>query len=361
MRVLALLLIVLSSLDLRAEPRRRSVRASGWTVPNCAQVEGFPAVSVTVDGGRTVLPQSESAESIQIDTFGLAALDRPNRLLAITGRLLLHSNDAGCKWEIVENVRFPQSLTRLARAGADRAWAWSILGPELFRIGTSIEERRVEERRMPVELPIAFHANEDRLATADDHGDIWWSDDGGVTWSWHATAASRPMLFALEFSPRDREHVISAGIADGAYVTFDGGATWTASRGLEGQNVFRVAFSPVHPGVVWAIALDPKVIGVTKRAIYRSTDGGLSFARVITASNDVQMTNGFVLAPHPRDPSLLYFATYGTKLYLVDAEGAIRMQSDLPHRNVDALVFSPATPDVMYLGLKLSDMSATSE
>ena len=331
-----------------AAGRRRAVRTpGGWSVPQCAEVTGFPGAALSLDGGATVLP-TESIEGVQIHTFGLAATAQPNRLLAISGRALFVSGDGGCTWTADGRLGFPEHLYRFAGE-----WAWTPLMPALFRIGDAIVQRTA-----PVPLPLTFFAETpDRLATADDQGAIWWSDDGAQTWTPHATAPARPPLYALAFSQRGRAHAIASGLADGAHVTFDGGATWTRSAGVDGLNLFRLAFSPLDPDVVWAVAIDPKATGVTKRAIYVSQDGGRAFRRVLSASDDLQLTNGFTLAPSPADASLLYFALPGTSLVLIDDAGVVRRRTELPHRDIDAILFSPASPDVMIFGLKLSDMT----
>jgi photosystem II stability/assembly factor-like uncharacterized protein len=150
---------------------------------------------------------------------------------------------------------------------------------------------------------------------------------------------------------------MAAGLADGAFVTFDGGATWTRSQGLADYNVFTIAFSPVDDNVVWALALDRLAIGAERRAIYHSGDGGRTFQRVLAGSNELQFSNGFTFAPSPADASLLYFALAGTTLFVIDDAGAIRQRSELPVRDINALVFSPASPRILYFGLKLSLMS----
>lgn len=351
MRRCIALAAVFLSLTAAAEKRRSARSSSGWNVPQCAAIAGIPAISISLDGGRTVLPHVESSEDFEIYTFGVTPAERPNQLLAAANLLLLRSDDAGCTWTIDPRLALPQKLARLVRAG-NGVWAWSILGPELFFITQS----SVTARTAPVPLPLTFFAaGEGTLAVADDQGDIHWSDDAGATWMLHAKAPARPPLYALEFS--SRAHAIATGLADGAFVTLDGGATWTASRGLEGLNVFRVAFSPLDANIVWAMALDPRGEGESRRAIYHSADAGRTFRKVLTASEDVQMTNGFPLAPHPVDRALLYFAINGTTLYLLDTNGAIVQRATLQHRDINAIAFSPASPSVMYFGLKLGTMS----
>ena len=69
------------------------------------------------------------------------------------------------------------------------------------------------------------------------------------------------------------------------------------------------------------------------------------------------MTNGFTIAPAPRDASLLYVALPGTTLHLIDAAGLQHWFAQLPYRDINAIAFSPASPDVLYFGLKVSDMT----
>lgn len=353
-RALLIVVLILLAMDVEAA-RRRAIRSPQPPIPRCTQVSGFPAVSLSVDGGISVLPQEPPEVGLQIHTFGLAATDRPDRLLAVTARLLLVSDDAGCSWNLEGRLTLPDHLYRLTHTSAG-TWAWSPLTAALFRISETIEQRTA-----PVLLPLTFAAEKAspaHLVTADDQGQIWWSNDGGQTWALHATAPARPPLYAMEFSSRGRAHAIASGLADGAHVTFDGGATWTRSEGMEGLNIFRFAFSPLDPDVVWGVALDPKKTGAARRGIHVSEDGGRSFRRVLSSSAELQMTNGFTLAPSPVDASLLYFAIPGTSLVLIDKAGVIRQRSELAHRDIDAVVFSPLSPNVLYFGLKLSDMSA---
>ncbi len=350
------LVVALSAAAADVPARRRAVRTpAAWTLP-CSEVQGFPAVAVSTDAGASVLPHTETLEFVQINTFGLAAAGGPQDLLAVTARLLLASHDGGCSWAPDSRLVFPDHGYRLATAGELGTLAWAIGRPELFLLGETLTQRTA-----PTPLPITVSVDAQaphQLAIADDEGAIWWSDDAGSTWQPRAKAPVRAPLYAVAFSPRGRLHAIASGLADGAQVTFDGGTTWTRAAGLDGLNVFTIAFSPVDPGVVWAVALNPRVNGLERRAIYRSTDGGRSFGSVLTASADIPMRNGFTLAPSPSSASLLYFALPGTTLVLIDETGAVVQRTEVARRDFDAIAFSPANSRVMYFGVKLSDMSA---
>jgi photosystem II stability/assembly factor-like uncharacterized protein len=355
-RWIACFFLLVAMTDLQAAARRRSVRfpAAAWRIPDCGQVAGFPSVGVSLDGGATVLPHAENADELQVYTFGLAVTETPNHLIAATGRLMLASNDAGCSWELT-GFQFPHAGYSFVPNPAG-VWAWSRLGPELFRFRAA----ETNQGTAPVLLPLRFYASAshaNQLAVADDQGAIWWSNDAGG-WELVAQAPGRPPFYAIEFAPSVRHHMIAAGLADGAHVTFDGGRRWTRSAGLDGLNVFNIAFSPIAANVIWALGVDPLGTGVTRRAIYRSSDGGETFTRVLTASAEVDLTNAVELVPSPHDLALVYFALPGTTLIALDAAGTVRQRSTLPYRDIDAIVFSPAVPQVMYFGLKLSDMTA---
>jgi photosystem II stability/assembly factor-like uncharacterized protein len=351
-RIAVLLLALAAATAADALPRRRAVRSPQWIVPQCAQVLGFPSVGVSIDGGLTGLPHAETADMLQVHTFGVSASRQPNRLYAVTGRLLMVSNDAGCSWQATAFV-FPEHLYRLVPSPAG-IWGWTHLVPELVLI----TEEATVQRTAPTQLPVSFHADaidSNLLAISDDTGASWWSDDAGVTWTPKPVAPARAPVTVFEFSPSFRSHVIAAGLADGAHVTFDGGATWTPAAGLQGLHVFNAAISAVDPARVWALATDVTVEGEGRRAIYTSTDGGRSFTKIAAGSEQLGLTNATFLEPSPHDASLVWFDYPGT-LYLMDATGAIRQESVLPWRDIEAIVFSPI-PNVMYFGLHVSDMS----
>ena len=352
MRVVVLLLALVTATIADALPRRRAVRAPQWIAPQCSEVRGFPSVGVSIDGGTTGLPHAETAEMFQVHTFGVALSRQPNQLYAATGRLLMISNDAGCSW-VPSGLLFPDHLYRLLPS-AGGIWGWTHLRPELVLVEEGVQ------RNAPTPLPASFHADQidpNLLAISDDTGSHWWSDDAGATWTPRPHAPAHPPVTVFEYAPSFRSHVIAAGLADGAHVTFDGGATWAPAAGLQGLHVFNAAISPIDPARVWALATDITVDGEARRGVYTSDDGGRSFTKIAAGSAQLGLTNATFLEPSPHDASLVSFDYPGTTLYLMDTTGAIRQQSTLPWRDIETIVFSPV-PSVMYFGLHVSDMSA---
>ena len=244
-RLLLVALSILVAGTMLADRRRAARSPGGWTVPQCSTVTGFPAVALSLDGGASVLPQSEGVEGLQIHTFGLTATDRPNRLFAITGRVLLVSEDGGCSWIAEGRLGFPDHLYRFAGS-----WAWSPLSPALFRAGDAIEQRTT-----PVLLPLALGV-EPAYPNASRRRTIRARSGGRRTARKHGRR-TRPVprgrpLYALEFPSRGRVHAIAAGLADGAHVDFDaarpdavrGGAGLKACSASRSRRSIRTSSGP---------------------------------------------------------------------------------------------------------------------
>lgn len=152
-------------------------------------------------------------------------------------------------------------------------------------------------------------------------------------------------------------------------MTCDGGRTWTRSTGLSSTagnaNAFSIAISPADPAVVWVEGLDLAESDAHAagdgRYVYRSTDGGVRFAPVVTQSGDVTLVNGAVMAAHPIDPGVVYFvfgssyAAYGTDLYRYDATAEMVTKTHNEYDDIDAVAFSPADPALLYVGLATED------
>jgi hypothetical protein len=333
--------------------RRRAV--APVIFPDCGSVTGSPAVTFSRDGGRTLVPTVEKLDGIAY-TYGLAALDA-STLLAAHNTTVSISTDAGCSWRAVGDVPFdyPPSITgtyiwaearmSLARYANN---AIKILKPPVAIVGLGVDR-----------------ATPDRVRIGGDDGTLWESLDGGDSWMQLGTPAA-PSAFAYRaaFDPANLDHVVFGFVSNAAGVTFNGGRTWTPSTGFaRPSNVFNVVVSPADPNVVWAMGLNVAESDANVpshgRHIYLSRDGGATFAPVVDAAPGVQLINGPLLAPHPTDPNVLYFVfgtyfdAYGTDLFRYDAAPRTLSLTHHAYDDFDAIVFSPADPNVMYFGLEV--------
>jgi photosystem II stability/assembly factor-like uncharacterized protein len=115
------------------------------------------------------------------------------------------------------------------------------------------------------------------------------SSDGGRTWAIAKTPlASGPSsgIFSIAFADARNglvvggDYKVESGAADNAAITSDGGATWTAVKGLSG---FRSAVGYLTPSLV--VAVGPMGTDV-------STDGGKSWRRAGQAGFDTMAVAG---------------------------------------------------------------------
>ncbi|GAB4376419.1 MAG: hypothetical protein Kow0062_16640 [Acidobacteriota bacterium] len=99
----------------------------------------------------------------------------------------------------------------------------------------------------------------------------------------------------------------SVSYGGGVYRSTDGGETW-AFLGLgESERIARIVLHPDDPDVAWVAALGPLWTGGGQRGVYKTTDGGRSWRRVLFVDDD---TGAADLAIDPSNPNRLLAATW---------------------------------------------------
>lgn len=328
-------------------------------------MNGTPAVTFTRDFGQTLAPIAEKLEGIGY-TYGLAALDTPGTLLSLHKLTLSISTDDGCRWSPVAtlaSVDFPPSI---AAAPGGGAYVWSDNRQFIARYDKATGLQTLKAPGQIVGIGIdEKNGNHLRVGTTD--GVIWDSANAGTTWDpvGQLSLPPIPMLYRFAFDPHDLDHIVSGLATTGSSVTHNGGISWTASNISSGFNAFNLAISPADGNVVWMMALDTKSADdgpVFGRHIYRSIDGGLTYTAVVDRSADVELINGPLLAPDPRDASVLYFVFgtyfqgYGTDLFRYDAALDRLSVAHNGYHGINAIAFSRVNPRVMYLGLAVEQI-----
>lgn len=322
-----------------------------WAKPNCTSISGTGAVTFTSDEGATLTPTTEQLQGIGY-TFGLAALDTPNTLLAEHKGILLRSEDAGCTWK--QAGQLPGGPFHLAAAKGGLAYAWADNRSEFFRIDTNGPKKLQTPFSNIVGIGVDAQDGM-HLRIGDSSGFVSDSKDGGETWAKLGTFPMSGIGYRMAFDPADLDHVLFGQSDEGATVSFDGGVTFKSSVGLgKGTNPFALVVSPVDRNIVWA---EGKELANGTAHVYRSADGGLTFSVVVTESADVTLINGNLLAPHGSNANVLYFVFgtfyngYGTDLYRYDQTTGMVTKTHNAYDEIGAIVPSPADPNLLYLGL----------
>ncbi|HKW41056.1 MAG TPA: hypothetical protein VJN39_07400, partial [Gemmatimonadales bacterium] len=145
-------------------------------------------------------------------------------------------------------------------------------------------------------------------------GGIWKTEDGGV--HWRAVFDSEPVqaIGALALAP-SAHHVLWAGtgetffirsttaLGNGVYQSTDGGRSWR-HMGLDATGrIARIVIHPANPDVVLVCALGRAYGPAPDRGVYRTADGGRSWARVLFVDPNTGCSD---LAMDPGDPNTVF-------------------------------------------------------
>lgn len=153
------------------------------------------------------------------------------------------------------------------------------------------------------------------------YGDgVYKSTDGGKTWT-NLGLRGTKYISRILIDPGNPQHVIVGALGNvfadspdrGAYVTFDGGKTWTKT--LDGgpmSGVSDLASNPRTPNViyagVWEFQRRPWTFrsGGVQDGLYRSDDGGRTWKHLTGGGLPGGITGRIGLAVAPSDPNRVY-------------------------------------------------------
>jgi len=151
-------------------------------------------------------------------------------------------------------------------------------------------------------------------------GGLWRTDNAGASWDpvsdrdfgssavgAIAVAASDPNVLFVGMGESPFRNIASSQ-GDGIYRSTDAGRTWT-HVGLEHVRQFgEIRIHPADPDTIWVAAQGNTYATEDDGGVYRSTDGGDTWTRVLEPLN---RTTGTVdLALDPRNPRILYAAQW---------------------------------------------------
>ena len=129
------------------------------------------------------------------------------------------------------------------------------------------------------------------------NGGVWKTTDIGRTWTPIFDREATGSIGALEVAPSDPSIIYVASgeglhrpdlsVGDGIYKSADGGATWTHLGLREGQQISQMAID-AHDANRLFVAVAGHPYGPNpERGIYRSTDGGQSFQKVLYKDENI--------------------------------------------------------------------------
>lgn len=155
--------------------------------------------------------------------------------------------------------------------------------------------------------------------TGSTGGGVWKTQDMGISWRNVSDGFFKTgSVGAIAVAPSDPnvvyvgmgEHAVRGVMThhgDGVYRSTDAGKTWK-HLGLERtQHVSRVVVHPQNPDVVYVAAQGALYAPSSERGVFKSTDGGASWKRVLYVD---EKTGAVELSLDARNPRILYAAMW---------------------------------------------------
>src|SRR5215469_5346052 len=179
---------------------------------------------------------------------------------------------------------------------------WRLIGP--FRGGRSVAVAGVPSQ------PSVFYFG----AVG---GGVWKTANAGETWApifdsqpiasigAIAVSASNPEVIYVGSGEADMRSQISYG--DGMYKTSDGGKTWRNIGLRDTRQIGRVLVDPRNPDIVLVAALGHAYGPNEERGVFRSTDGGATWQKVLYKDSN---TGAIELAWNAQNPQTVYAALW---------------------------------------------------
>jgi photosystem II stability/assembly factor-like uncharacterized protein len=211
-------------------------------------------------------------------------------------------------------------------------------------------------------------------------GGVWKTTNNGTTWRPVFENEGSYSIGAVTLDPKNPNIVWvgtgelnaqrSVGYGDGVYKSENGGKTWKNLGLKNSAHIARIVIDPRDSNTVYVAAQGPLWSAGGDRGLYKTTDGGKTWKKVLAISDNTGVTD---LVLDPRDPDRLYAAAWQRRRHVFTylgggPESAIykstdagatwtKAQSGLPGGDLGriGLALSPANPDYLYATVEASE------
>jgi photosystem II stability/assembly factor-like uncharacterized protein len=177
-------------------------------------------------------------------------------------------------------------------------------------IGPASPSGRIDDFAVLESNPAVFYV-------ASATGGLWKTVNNGTTFEAQFTNETTSSIGDIAIAPNDANLVWvgsgennnrqSSSWGDGIYKSTDGGKTWRNMGLRESKHIARVIVDPVDHDVVYIAALGSLWGAGGERGVYKTTDGGLTWARSLATDENTSTTE---LVMDPSNNKTLYAATY---------------------------------------------------
>ncbi len=243
-------------------------------------------------------------------------------------------------------------------------------GLELRSIGPAFVSGRIAD--------IAVHPDNDNIwYVAVGSGSVWKTKNSGITWTPIFDDQSVYSIGCVTIDPNNPHTVWvgtgenvggrHVGFGDGIYKSEDDGKSWKNMGLKDSEHISKIIVHPDNSDVIWVAVEGPLWNSGGERGLYKSTDGGESWKKVLGNGEWTGVTD---IVIDPRDPNWLYAATWdrhrtvaaymgggpgsGIHRSMDGGETWEEMKGGIPKSNLGkiGLAVSPFNPDVVYAAIE---------
>jgi photosystem II stability/assembly factor-like uncharacterized protein len=148
-------------------------------------------------------------------------------------------------------------------------------------------------------------------------GGVWRTRDGGQTWENISDGYFGGSIGAVAVSEWDNNVIYVGGgektvrgnvsYGYGVWKSVDAGKSWQQVGLKNSRHISRIRIHPKNPDIVYAAVIGDLYKSSEERGVYRSTDGGKSWERILFANADAGAVD---LTFDPNNPRILYASTW---------------------------------------------------
>ena len=158
-------------------------------------------------------------------------------------------------------------------------------------------------------------------------GGVWKTENSGRTWfpiaDDPATGIPIGSIGAIAVAPSDPNIVyVGTGEPDirsqhsygiGLFKSTDAGKTWHSIGLAETRQIGKIVVDPADPNRVYVAALGHAYKANPERGVYRSTDGGAHWKKILVTAKDPDDVGAVDLALDPQHPRTIYASLWATR------------------------------------------------
>jgi len=197
-----------------------------------------------------------------------------------------------------------------APSSSDQLTAEVLKGLEFRSIGPAISTGRVQDIAIDPKSPSTWY-----VATA--FGGLWKTVNRGTTFTPVFDNGGSFTLCCVAVDPKSSSIVWlatgenasqrSAHFGDGIYKSSDAGKSWQRMGLAASEHIGQLLIDPRNSNIVYVAAQGPLWSAGGERGLYKTTDGGTKWDRVLHVSDDTGISD---IVFDPKNPDILYASSY---------------------------------------------------